>query len=784
MTLAGREGWVTFALPLPTGTIGRVLESYDRWNSTAQTLVLAFVVEVRDPARIDGGTIKDAKLVSKMIRPVDVRALCERPRNSSLQGDGISQSVVLGLLPQYAKTHDPPLPPLLESSIAESVLGLTTLLLLGSSDVFLEPARRHESVDVETIFAVYFTSNIKRLKLEQMLADDTVFRVPTGRSFETEGGVEPTAQLLQLCPWADTSNAPEQRARGCISHYLARGGVLDFVGNTVYRPESLYAPLDPDAGAAALGSWARAARLDAGDLSASRRALLYKHSRTVGARYNVNTRFRQAYLVSPAMPGSKPQDRLVAQHRILATSACIHTAAELAVRTGTHAVVVPSLLPMGVSEFRDTPYWGRLYASAFRELLGLSAHEVYANASSAVWLPATHATLFHVHIVLPFARNDSALRLAATLNTRYANDSAAIPSKHSNTTQPTSNNYQNHSNITHIDSDDDLGFFGWRVLVLVRIKFAPYFINVSSARGGAVFVVAHAPSAGEGEGKVEGKPSCAARMMPQTFTDVNNADNTALALARVLDSDRNSSLVARGGGRMVQITTVLPLGEFCSSSEDEVLALLKTKFTDAFFVASSGAVHSIEPTAIVVMSEGQCDDERQRRLLQASSSSTVELLAEIVLFPARAKDAMLITTTLELSKLGVLRLLIEPTSIVNATVLSTGPDWIRDGKFFVPPQPVVTPPPAPGSTPPAKLNVTAPVFPDTGALETAHTLFLITNVACMVLFVVHTLLVVLVFGIDHTVARPQHLQIEAAPLVYMHPSLSLTPPSRAKWRRL
>mgnify|MGYP000566017252 CR=1 FL=1 len=751
--MSGRDGWVTFALPLPAGTIGRVLESYDRWNSTAQTLVLAFVVEVLDPARTDGGTIKDAKFVSKMIMPADVRVLCERARNSLLQADNYSQSVVLGLMPQYARIHDPPLPAMLESSITESVLGLTTLLLLGATDVFLDPARRHESVDVETIFGVYCTSNIKRLKLEQMLTNGAVFRVAAGRSFETEGGVEPTAALLRLCPWFDTSKALQQRASGCVSHYLARARVLDFVGNTVYRPESLYAPLDPDAGATALGSWARAARLEAGGLSARKSALLYNHSRTVGARYDVNSRFRQAYLVSPAMPGSKPHARLVAQHRILATSACTHTAAERAVRTGAYAVVVPSLLPMGVGEFRDVPYWGRLYAAAFRELLGLYAHEVYVDTSSAVWLPDAHATLFHVHIVLPSARNGSALRLAAALNIGYSDDDKDTHKTHSNAsahTQPrikNNTNNKDHLTVTRRDSDDDLGFFRWRVLALVRSEFAPHLINVSSERGGGVFVVAHAPSPRLTEPEAA---SCAARITQQTFTDVNNADNTVLALASSRDIDQNSSLAPLGPGRMIQITAELTVDEFCSLSGDEVLVLIKTRFRDAFIVASSGSVQSIEPTAFVVMSDGQCDEgRRRRRLLQAPDSRYVELLAEIVLFPARAIGVMLITTTLELSTLGVQRLFIEPTFITNSTVLSTGLDWIQDGIYFVPPPPV---PPVTTPPPPATLNTTSPRFLDTGALEAALTLFRVANVACMVLFVLHTLAVVLVFGIDHTSA--------------------------------
>lgn len=705
----GREGWVTFALPLPTGTIERVLKSYDLWNSTVQTLVLAFVVEVQDPARTDGGTIKDAKLVSKMIVPADVHALCEAESDSLLQADSYSQSMVLGMMPHHATTHDavgrfPPLSPVFSSNVMGSVFGVTTLLLLGSSSVFNKPARRHESIDVENIFGIYFTSNIKRLKVGQMLADGSVFRVPVGGAMETEGDVQPTEALLRLCPWSNTSEVPataastqQQRVRGCVSHYLARARVLDFVSNSVYRIESLYAPLEVDGGAAALGSWAHASELTTGDMTPARIAMLYNHSRSVGARYNVNSRFRQAYLMSATLPAGDGQSRVVAQHRVIASSACVHTAADRAVRTGAYMVVVPSVLPVGVGVFLDTPYWGRLYASAFRELLGLYAHEVYANVSSAVWAPATQVTLFNVHIVLPAARRDRAESLVVALNT---------------------------------------GLLRWRVLTLVRNEFARYSINVSSVASAVAFVTAHTPDTHTTS------PSCAARVVAQTFTDVNNADTIAL-----MYSEQNSSLPSQGLARMLQTTVALGVDEFCSASgEEEVLALLKARFSAAFIIASEGSVRAIEPTGVVIMSDAECNsDPQMRRLLQATS--TVVVLAEVLLFPTSTARQIEITTTEELRLLGMSRVLIEPTSIVNTTILTAGADWIRDGMYYIPPTPVV--PQTAIQTPSVnttRANDTAPV--DVGALEAAQTLFRMINVLCMVLFVMHTLTIVLVFGIE------------------------------------
>lgn len=702
--MPGRDGWVAFAFPLPTGVLSSVLSAYDHWNSSLQTLVLGFVVEVQDNARM--GTLKDARVVSKMIMREDIHILCSQlPPPTTLADRGYSQSTVLGLMPRHALSYDnvglfPPLQPVLVSSIGSSVLGVTTLLMLGLEDEFRKSVREHDSIDVQSIFCLYFTSNIKHMKVVRMIESGDVFRVPPGQAFELDGDVIPTEKLLRVCPSSSSLVGP---SRGCVSHYLAQQRVLDFTSNSIYKMQSLFMQQDPDTSARTLLAWARAAQVG----PASEDTLLVNHTHSVGREYEVNSRYRQGYLLTPAMPvpvGAVGRvNRQVAQHTILAASACLHTANTRAPLDGAYMVVVPRSLPVQVQDFVDSPYWGRLFALAFRDLLGLREGEVYVNETSATWYPTQNATRFNIHIVLPFVTPQESQRLTAVLNyatspfmDRLRGMVAANFKRYFNTSKPS-----------------------WRTVHDFSARFEPTPLTSPTQK----------------------RSTCAARVTPHTYSDVNNADNAALEVA-----DGNGTAYV---GRMVQLTGELPIEEFCGASEKELLKLLKDRFSPAFAAASEGTVQNIQPTALVTLSDEEeiCGSARTRRLLQRD---IIQVIIEVVLIPKNPDSPMIIRTTTELSNLGVRRIFIEPTRIVNITTLSAGADWVKEGEYYVPPLP---------TSPENIFNDTlyrnniinnSGLKPETtSTLSIQQELFLFLNVICMVLLALHLAALVLLFGHDN-----------------------------------
>ena len=645
--VAGRAGWISFAMALPGAQLSGVAESYDVFGALLLALALEFTVEVRDSQT--GGNLKDTRRVSKTIQRGDMQVLCAA--GAAAPAPAASLSLVAGLLPGNASRFDNVSSDAgqLRSARARA---LSTLLLLGAADYFQTPGRMHDSLEAHSIVAMHFTSNVKLFKGLQLLRSGLAFA-------GVAGALEPTARLLDTCPRAG-SNA----SRGCRTHSHVRARVLDFAGNSALQVRSLQSPRGAHSDYGAVAAWVAARGAPQPGFAPGE---VYNHSRAAGAAFAVNARFRQAYLLAPQ--GAPP-----AQFVVTVSTWCAHSPAARAQPAGAFTVVAAGWLPLRGASFLDEPFWGDAYASALRELLGLFPREVAVNGSSV--RRDANESLFAVHIVLPHAEprdaQEQAARLAAVL-------------------------------------DDRASGFARRLHALVADKLRAFLPDAALGPPRAALPRAEVRRNGAPPPAREAQ-RCGAvpHVLTQAYADTNNADNIALALAT--DSPANAR------GRVLQLTAELQAAEFCAAgSEAAVLALLRLRYNDLFVAASGGTIASIQPTAVVVVSDFECPAaearrRRRRRLLVAAGA--LQIMLEVVLTPSSALLPMSIRATEGMYALGVRNVLIEPSALfddVQVSRVSAVGEWVAepDGTFSATaPAPIAAPvvvvaPRAPPDTRPA-----------------------------------------------------------------------------------
>jgi len=144
-------------------------------------------------------------------------------------------------------------------------------------------------IDVVSIFTMYFISNVKK--------DSMLSLLRTGRGFKRfeDGSIDPDDELLRICPL--------NRIRGvygCISRFEVQSGLYEFESASVL-------PIAPDADVNAFASatWAQAQRT----ASVSFVDDVRTHTGSVRDHFHINSKTRQAFVVSQDVPWSEDEFR-------------------------------------------------------------------------------------------------------------------------------------------------------------------------------------------------------------------------------------------------------------------------------------------------------------------------------------------------------------------------------------------------------------------------------------------------------------------------------------------
>ena len=173
------------------------------------------------------------------------------------------------------------------SSVNVNAATPMTLMLRIDDEVLNESGMDSYTIEVVTIFTMYFISNVKKESMVRLLN--------TGRGFTQfeDGSINPDDDLLRICPL--------DRIRGvygCIARFEVLSGLHEFEGTSVLS-------IDPDEEICNLASetWAQAQRT----ASMSSVHAVSTHANRVRGNYSIDAKTRQAFLISQDVPWSEAE---------------------------------------------------------------------------------------------------------------------------------------------------------------------------------------------------------------------------------------------------------------------------------------------------------------------------------------------------------------------------------------------------------------------------------------------------------------------------------------------
>ena len=178
-------------------------------------------------------------------------------------------------------------------------MGSMTYVLLGSEGVFAAPSSAEYHVRVSSMFSIYFLSELKKIAVRNLLRAGRAFVLPPGQTLEHTTQLVPSEELLALCPMHVVRGN-----YGCISRFEVEDSVLDFETASI-APVPVPVPHDANATAAAnlssstLGSWVAAGAFGG---SVYMQGAVEAHADLVVSMFQVNNRFRTAFVQSPTLP--------------------------------------------------------------------------------------------------------------------------------------------------------------------------------------------------------------------------------------------------------------------------------------------------------------------------------------------------------------------------------------------------------------------------------------------------------------------------------------------------
>lgn len=268
-------------------------------------------------------------------------------------------------------------------------MGLMSLVVLGNPDFFAAPQNMHYSIEIQTIFTMYFISRTKRDRVLNMIADNKAFQGQDTRQWPTGTRLIPSEDLLRVCPLHLVKGL-----FGCMSRYEVLDRVYDFTTNAAYTampPRMHYNFSDAEGISANIDAdWAQLRE----DSSEFEDKMVVNHVRTLGQYFDLNGRYRNAIVMNNDVPWRKSDIEGInatsyiqnAAHSISAVLARIATGPAGALVQTKIIVVVPSYLPHSIHALKDVPYVQVTMPTCFDKVQSAKRKHLFQFASSSLFL--------------------------------------------------------------------------------------------------------------------------------------------------------------------------------------------------------------------------------------------------------------------------------------------------------------------------------------------------------------------------------------------------------------
>jgi len=384
----GPGGNIQFTLPLPA----------DAWDTDALThddgffsknVYIDFMLMVSDQK---GKKSMSNLQTQTVIKRSSIRRLCQEELVSSNIEDIFEIDMFLGLasnetdfensLVQSLDVTRQNSPPKLKREISSKAANVLTLLFRGDPKLFEQRYAAEYTLAVEDIITLHFLNLDKKAEAEELIASGLAFTqtntVADDSTSLTIMKLEPSRALLEICPLQ-----ARKGMFGCVARREIRQRTLEFQTNSIV---SLTGRSDEDEKFSHMrtGLWAQK------NFGGSRfvKDLASNHSKVMRARYQLNSRFRKGFLISPTVPWRQAdldaQDSKsifdLAQHSITTILVALDTNMGQEYEA-TITLTVPIQLPLSAAQIVENQV---LLSSAYALGAGLDASNVYVDIGSIV----------------------------------------------------------------------------------------------------------------------------------------------------------------------------------------------------------------------------------------------------------------------------------------------------------------------------------------------------------------------------------------------------------------
>lgn len=563
-------------------------------------------------------------------------------------------------------------------------MGSITMLLLGEDDAFSVNGKTMFNIRADTVFSIYFLSELKKLAVKNLISKQRAFVFRPGETMETATSLNPSEELLKICPLALVPGS-----YGCISRYEIENGVLDFQTSSIaeFHPDRSNTTIYD----AALQDWVHVAGFGTSEYAEQ---IVNNHAKIVSREFSINDRYRKAFLVSPQLPWLERELKAenitsfpeTVQDTMTFVLAEIDSEFHSPPKASHYTLNLLVKVPMNCSIFSTSSVLQDMYKDTFGYTLGINHAMIsLSHAESAT----ADECLYHVNIELPYSKKDRALVQGTKMTQKLSTPKSVLSMRIKRSLMRRISDLEARSDISLLHegiSEDsfevvsvalatnaETGNYGMRRLLFANTQLSanPMIDNKNQTR--SEFIV-------------------------RRYKNTNGADVlTRMISSRIQNQQKDAPVGEKNtdkDSRMAMLEMRIKPEIACSQNETLIMNYVQSSADKGISGSASTSLSRVTPTAFVVLDDDLCNSYRnggQRRLLQTQQSVTTYLEmvftrkpTPITADPGLPEENIIITPSdvflIIPPDVTLVRVVEVPTDVSNSTAVI--PTWGLGNVFF------------------------------------------------------------------------------------------------------
>lgn len=614
-----------YTFPLGQDIFSDALSQYDDASLLKKNIYFDFYVRMQNDA--EGLAIVERIRTQTEISRISMAVMCAEVSLKVSLADAVHFDIISGLLRDRSSANQTgvyfgDVSRAKESSECDSRepsslclpspdfgMGSVTFLVLGDAAVF-GGGRSMQNVRISSMFSVYFLSEVKRIAALNLIRQGRAFLLRDGESIENSTQLIPSIELLNLCPMHVVPDS-----FGCISRFEVEDGVYDFETNSIVPVGIRRADngTEQNISTFVTQSWVSAGDLGQSDFVSD---AVGTHVDVLVQTFNLNERFRRAFMLAPRLPWSKTElaalnlsdvSISVAQDIFTFTVVTVDSDLNSFTETAVYRLIIPTAIPLSCSLFTQYPYLQGRYVDVYAMTLGLNRDLVRVDSEGQP-LSSQTSCRFNISLDFPVQRELRAFAKASKLKMLLDDKNSDIAQRLASSLSATFSEIQDFAGLSF--SSLSRGAFQSPLRVeLKSLKASPpqpslRRLLATSASGDDIMPPTLNRNAS----------NFAAGMSNRRYRDVNSADKMTEIAESLLIQKSGSDAVVKGSSRMMLVEMRVPADIACLGNETMVLKKLKEYLNDPLAQSSSG-ISAVTPTSFVILDEIDCNFENSRRRL-------------------------------------------------------------------------------------------------------------------------------------------------------------------------